>query len=90
MVNFVIEINVVRYKKKVNVSPIFSIYTTCTSICFCVFCSYGVKMLVLFQRNRPQKEKRMAKNIIMYISMYTVDTIHMIHLSQPTVILFRL
>lgn len=71
-------------------SPIFSIYTICTIICFCVvFCLYGVKILGLFQRKGPQKEKRMAKNNIMYIIMYTIDAIHMVHFCQPTVNLIR-
>lgn len=72
--------------------PIFSIYTTCTIICFCVvFCSYGVKIWGSYSKEKgPQKEKKMAKNNIMYIIMYTIDTIHMLHFCQtPTVNLIQ-
>lgn len=66
--------------------PIFSIYTTCTIICFCVIflfvrCKNSGE---LFQRKGPREEKRVAKNNIMYIIMYTIDAIHMLHFCQPT------
>lgn len=54
-------------------------------MCF-FFCLYGVKILVLFQRKGPQKEKRMAKNNILYIIMYTSVTIYMVHFCHPQLI----
>ena len=95
VINFVIEIILtvsIQKKEGKCFPPILSIYTTCTIICFCViflfvWCKNSGE---LFQRKGPREEKRMAKNNIMYIIMYTIDAIHMLHFCQPTANLIRL
>lgn len=68
------------HKKKENEGkyfPQYSVYTQPVQLFVFVwfFCLYGVKILALFQSKGPQKEKRMAKNNI----MYTIDIISMLH-----------
>lgn len=69
--------------------PQYSVYTQPVQLFVFVWflCLHGVKILALFQSKGPQKEKRMAKNNI----MYTIDIISMLHFFlSPTVNSIRL
>lgn len=90
MINFVIEITLtvsIQKKEGKCFPPQYSVFTQPVQLfVFCVIflfvrCKNSGE---LFQRKGPREEKRVAKNNIMYIIMYTIDAIHMLHFCQPT------